>query len=524
MLRPKTSFIEPRRNALGRMLSPQLDGRTLLPDALVGVGLVNNAQALFDGQPIGITRPVRSAGKLVANFASGNWLSADAITNHTVTQGYTGFDANGNVTGIRSRTGQPQMLRVLCNNSTATNIVLQSPGTNILNAALAGKIGLWVHVENQPGYGPGGTPTGNITVDISTSAFGNHLTIGFNSNQVREGWNFLKFVMRDPVAYQTTSPTTEHHPFGISAACTGNGANANIVANSAANLRIATESLSGATLTFDSFWTAWDVQAQVVLGCDAAGNDLMQLGLPRLQERGLLAYFAVPGRIYSSGSRIMSDFTGLSPNMRALYDAGWDCVNHSVNHHASPFAMGQLTSAAEIDYEVAGVQASYASHQALRGCEFYASPQSSSSRLSDQVIRNRGFRLQRHARKWNVSVTPWGIDNPHHVGAFDLGNAANGGVGTSSGAVAGSIAGSQVFSKIKRQIDVAEAYGDTIFCFWHGLTQLGDTGSGEDLTGDNLVMTASAFNRTLDYMISREAIGGLRVRDAMTGFYYGVGR
>ena len=81
-----------------------------------------------------------------------------------------------------------------------------------------------------------------------------------------------------------------------------------------------------------------------------------------------------------------------------------------------------------------------------------------------------------------------------------------------------------MFSKLKRFVDVLEAYGDTGFPFWHGITALGDSGSGEDLTGDNLLLTRSAFQKFIAYLAKREAAAGIRVRDGMTGFYYGVGR
>jgi hypothetical protein len=478
---------------------------------------------LMDGQPMGIARPVRSAGAVVAGFGTGLWTSGSEGTNHTSTQGYTGFDANGAVSGIRSRTGQAEMLRVVCNNNTATNITLQSPGTNILTALTAGKLMLAVYVETQPGYQAGGTPTANISLEVTTAAgvFTNALTIGFNSNQVREGWNFLKFVMRDPLAYQTTSPTTEYHPFGISAACYGTGAAANIRDNAIAGMRIATQNLSGATLYFDSIWTAWDHQAQIVLGCDSVGADLIQYGLPRFQERGWIGYVAPPGRIWASGSKLRTDWTPTRPNnIETMYAAGWECVNHTVNHLSN----GNLTSAAEIDYEIAGVQALYSALNTLRGNEFYASPQSSSSRLSEAVIRNRGIRLQRHARKNNVSVTPWGVDNIHHVGAIDMGSASGGGVSLANGASSGTVAGWQTITKLRRFVDVLEAYGDSGFPFWHGITTLGDSGSGDDLTGDNLLMTKSAFDKFIAYIAEREAAGGIRVRDGIGGFYYGTGR
>lgn len=478
---------------------------------------------LLDGQPLGITRPVRSAGAMVVGFGSGLWLSSDAVTNHTVTQGYTGFDSSGNVTGIRSRTGQAEMLKVACNNNTATNITLQSPVTNLLTALTQGKLMMAVYLETQPGYQAGGTPTGTLNIEVTTASgsFANALIFGYNMNQLREGWNFLKFVQRDPLAYQTASPTIEYHPFGVNSGCYGTGAAANIRDNAVAGIRLATQNLSGATLYFDSIWTGWDHQAQVVLGCDAVGGDLIQHGLPRLQERGWIGYIAPTGRIWTSGSKIKPDWTPTRPNnIEVMCDAGWECVNHTTNHIPN----GALTSAAEIDYEIAGVQALYSALGTIKGNEFYASPQSSSSRLSEAVIRNRGIRLQRHARKYNVSVTPWGVDNIHHVGAIDMGSASGGGVSYANGAVGGSVAGWQTYTKLRRFVDLLEAYGDTGMPFWHGITTLGDSGSGDDLTGDNLLLTKSAFDKTIAYIAEREAAGALRVRDSIGGFYYGTGR
>lgn len=492
-----------------------------LPDSLIGAGLVNPSQGLFEGQPIGITRPVRNAGRMVAGFGTGVW--SRSVGTGTFTQGVTGFDANGNVTGVRSRTGQAEMVTLAPIDNATNRLSMVTPATALLTTALAGKVGLWVHIASQPGYAPGGSLAGTLDIEITTNgarAFGNALVAGFNSNQLREGWNFLKFVQRNPAAYQNVAPATEYHPFGISAACYGTGADANIVANPVTELRINCANMNGATLTFDSLWTGWDCQAQIVLGCDAAGSDLLQYGLPPMQARGWVGYTAIPARIYTSGSKLVSDWTSPATNARTCYDAGWENINHSVNH----IAMNPLTAPAEIDYEVAGVQAMYANAGMLRGAEFYASPQSSSSRLSEAVIRNRGFKLQRHARKWNVSVTPWGIDNPHHVGAIDIGNAAAGGIGTTTGTSAGSVAGWQTLTKLRRFVDVLEAYGDTGLPFWHGITTLGDTGSGDDTTGDNLLMTRSAFEGFINYMAEREAAGGLRVRDGCTGFYYGVGR
>ena len=501
-------------------------GKAMLPDAIVGAGIVNAAQ--LQGQPIGITRPVSNAGKLVVAFTSGVWQSSSEGTNHTSTQGHTGYTAAGVPNGPRSRTGQAAMLKVVCNNNTATNLTLVNGATDILTPALGGKVMLAVYLENQPGYGAGEAgPTGVITLEMTTQAggsFTNASLCSWNQNQLREGWNFLKFVMRNPLAYQTGTGQSEDNPASVSSSCYGTGVDGNIVDSNVTRLRLTTQNLGGATLYFDSIWTGWSAQAQIVLGCDAVGSDLLQYGLPELQQRGWAGYFAAPKRIYVSGSKQVSDWSAKNGNMQALYDAGWECVNHSVNHINinSP----AVTNPGEIHYEVAQAQSMYLHAGFVRGSEFYASPQSASHRMSEEVIRQLGFRGQRHARKYNVSVTPWGVDNCHHLGAIDMGTASGGVTALSvcTAGVNGSVTGWQVFSKLKRFVDVLEAYGDTGFPFWHGITTLGDSGSGEDLTGDNLLLTRSAFQKFIAYLAKREAAAGIRVRDGMTGFYYGVGR
>lgn len=493
-------------------------GRALLPDAVIGAGIVNQAQ--LDGQPIGITRPVRSAGKMVCGFGSGIWTTAG---NLTLTQGYTGFDANGDITGIRSRTGQAEMLRVVCNDNAATDITMNSPATNILTTILNGRFCLKVWAENIPGYGPAGSQTGSLSVTLTTDAggsFANGLLVGFNPNQLREGWNYLTFVMRDFLAYQAASGVTEDHPLGLQASSYGTGVAANVKATAITRIKISPQNLSGATLIFDSVWTGFDCQAQLVLGCDAAGSDLLTHALPIFQQYGWKGYIAVPGRIWTSGSKLMSDWTNPAANARLMYEAGWECINHGANHVRA----GDLTNPAEIDYEISAVQSMYVNAKMVRGCEFYASPQSSSSRLSDKVIAQRGIKLQRHARRCNVAVTPFGIDNPQHIGAIDMGNAGTTSISSTVSNVVVTVTGWQVFSKLKRFIDMLEAYGATGFPFWHGITTLGDSGSGENTTGDNLLLTLSAFTKTAEYIKQREDAGGIRVRDGMTGFYYGVGR
>ena len=181
-----------------------------------------------------------------------------------------------------------------------------------------------------------------------------------------------------------------------------------------------------------------------------------------------------------------------------------------------------MSDEGNIQYQAQMSQQWLLSNKFFRGNEFYASPQSSSSRLSELVIKTLGFKLQRHARKTNIAITPWGIDNPHHVGGIGWGSNAAIAYSSVTGGVTSSTLGQQTLAKMKRTIDVMEVYGDTCIVWWHGITTTGDTGSGEDLTGDNLLITASAITQALAYLRQRELAGGLTVARGFTDMWYGT--
>jgi len=467
-------------------------------------------------QPAEITKPVSTYGKLACRFGTGQWSATTGSP--TLTQGYTGWDGSGAKTGITSRTGQPDMLKVVPAANTNEVIRLGTFATNMLTKALGGKFGLWVYVEAQPGYQVGGTLAGTLSVGISTNAatMGNSLSVGYTTNQVREGWNFLSFVMRNPLAYQSGSGATEYHPFGVACSGFGTGVDSNILATDAARIEISWLNMFGATMYFDSMWTAFTATPQIVWGNDA-GTNLLELAKPIFDSYGWAGYAAHP---YSSGGThgVITDLSSnIAANGLALYASGWDFTNHTANHPP----LGGLSVEAQIVYEMETARAWQLALGLTRGVEFYSSPQSSSSRLSEGVISGMGFKLQRHARKWNVHVTPFGIDNPGHLGAIDMGNASSGGVSSITAGTGGSVSGFQTATKIKRAIDVVVAYQCAFFPFWHGVTQSGDTGSGEDATGDNLLLTYSAFQQVCAYVRQLEAAGSLQVCRGMTGFYYG---
>ena len=501
--------------------------------AVMGVLSQTEVPSALDGR--GLVRPVRSAGRMLIGFGSEATWTDNGGAEAYLTRNVSGFDgATGARTGVVSRTGRPTMLQWAPTVDAVGEIVCGAG--KVLTPAINGQIVLVVHVAGQPGYQPGNVNTalkGSIALTLTTHATrsnANALNVNFNVNQLREGWNFLKFVMRNPNAYTSGSGVAEDHPFGVSAVRIGTGADTNIRDNPITGVKVAVVNMGGATLTFDSIWTGIDTQAQIVLGCDQATSDTINLGLPLLAARGWVGYTAFPVRMLALGQDryiLNPDASGQLPWAKQLYAAGWDTCNHSANHlpgganSGVTDHMASLTDPAAIAFEVEVARQMMLGHGLIRGAEFYASPQSQSSRLSERVIRESGFRLQRHSRKCNVTVTPWGVDNLHHIGAIDMGSSVNGGVMTTTGGAASVVAGSGRASRIIRQLQVIEAYGDTVFPFWHALTA---AGGAEDLVGDNITMTQASLAAVLDHIEAREAVGALRVTDGLTGWFYGIGR
>lgn len=461
-------------------------------------------------QPAAIARPVSTWGKLACRFGSGQWTAS--VGTPTLTQGYTGWDGAGNKSGITSRTGMPDMLKMVTTPSTSQQIQLGTFATNMLTKTLAGKFGLWVYIENA-------LPSA-ISFELSTTGgVTNGLYVSFTSQQLRLGWNFVKFVMRDPTAYVDGSGTTEYHPYGVAASNYGTGATTNIKDSDCGFLTITTTSTANAaTLYFDSIWTGFACQPQVVLGCDG-GLNTEAIAVPIFQANSWIGYHAYPIRV-GSKMVITDPISTAGPGtalQQRMYGYGWDVINHSANHTTN----GTMTLESEIVYELETAKAWQLSLDLTRGVEFYASPQSSTSALAEKVIEGLGYKLQRHAKHWNTSVTPWGVDNMNAIGSIDMGNTLGGAYTVTTSGASSNVDGWQIYSKLQIALDVIEAYGDTLFAFWHGVTTSGDTGTGENLTGDDLLLTASAFTKFCADLRARELAGRFTVCKGMTGFYYG---
>jgi len=241
----------------------------------------------------------------------------------------------------------------------------------------------------------------------------------------------------------------------------------------------------GITWYLDSLWTGFENTPQIVLGSDDYGTDLLDHCLPIFQNYGWIGYVAAAYRIWTGGQTEVSTWAETAPILTAMANAGWDIINHTVNHRR----MGDLTSSSDIQYEIQA-QDTWLRSLGLptQGLKFFVSPQGSSSRLSESVIKDSWITAQRHFRKWNTSITQFGIDNPHHIGSLGMED----------------IEYAQTFDKIKKQIDIAVAYEDTLYLFWHKLITQGDPGDGTGNTGDYSSMYQSNWDMSINYIRSLE--------------------
>lgn len=463
-----------------------------------------------------------TGGKLVSDFTSGKWTAT--VGTPTLTN-VTGYNASGVRTGVVSRTGQASMLQF---QSTADNDRIQL-ALGALNVACAGRIGLWVHCANVTNYDTGAGPTtGRIRLEVSTSAasFGNCARVEWTiEGQLREGWNFLKFVQNGAVYNNAANLTagganthTAGHPYGIGAIIFGTGADSEFATNNVRSLGIAVTGCVGWTLTFDAIVTDFESKTVFVLGCDQAAQSCLDIAVPLLASYGAQGYICSPRNVLANPTtatyanmdadasyKDVSSLRATYPVVASVYDAGWDVINHTLTHRSMGYLTG-AAGAAEIQMEIDRSRAWAYGGGIRRGGEFYASPQSSTSRLSEAVIAGSGILMQRHIKPINNAFTPFGFDNPNHIGGLDLGNQTN----------------AQTLARLSVIIDNVCRYGDVFFPFWHEIRTLGDPGDGSGVyTLDNLNIYASNFRQIVAYMAAKVASGEAQGFKTPTQLYYG---
>lgn len=501
---------------------------------------------LPDGQPVAITGGASVKALLVepANGAVVNW-GAGAPTIATVypvqTTGasagkpnavsrnvdptLTTVAAGAGYSGVPlSRTGMNAMVQVTPDTN-ATAVIfrtLLSSGAGQCSSGTASalqgsplNIGMWIWIPFLPQANVGGsaaTPTIQLQVTAANGGTGGTI-IGWNNNQLKEGWNFLKFVdTRGTIAAGA-------HPLGVSATFSGDANDPFLAANNGAVRRVVVliNNLSGVPVIIDSIWTGISSKAAVVLGCDASGVDLSTYAAPRLATNGLPFYMAIPRSVQTSAYSgtvdrvaVVADYTALGAGAAAAVAAGAHVCNHTMTHvqASASNTMGSLTTPQDILYEVMAWQAwARASGMPERGNEFYAAPQGSWSRLSEETIKQSGvIKMQRCWPQYNTPRTPWGIPNPHVIGSLDMGDQTYAGC----------------YTALQSVLNVIEIYGDTLHTFWHVVQTAGDTGDLSAKTGNALNIYQSSFNAFADDIGARVAAGRMQALSP-SQWYYGSG-
>lgn len=427
---------------------------------------------------------------------------------------------------VVSRTGQATMLQVTPATDAATHLTM---ALGAVNVALANsetgnaEFGCWVHIANQNGAGVGeAVPGGTIQFELTTApASVAHLAqVSFNSNYLREGWNFLKFVTNGAVYNSVNnlkasgSAYTGAHPFGIACAIFGTGANSEIYANNIRSIAINLVTMGGWTLTFDSVWTRFDGIATVIPMADQATDDSVVNALPVFNEYGWKAGFMNPRGVLANpttdtyaaldAAGIYNDITsysGFGPPAVEMYAAGWDCLNHSMTHRSA----GYLANPGEIKLEVTRARAWAHRSGMYRGTEFYVSPNSSTSRLSEKAVEDTGMLWQRHGKPLSNMVTQWGFDNTRYIGGYDMGHQTT----------------AQSVSLMTNIVDQIIRYKSVFMPFWHFIRTTGDPGDGTGIyTVDNLNIYASNWRQFWAYVRTKELAGQIRVLSP-TQYWYG---
>ena len=491
--------------------------------------IIKASNSWMDDQPVGITSPVRSAGKLVCSFRAAEWGGYGGNAGGTGLSDTTGFDAYGNKTGTYTNgygtnpvsiTGHPTLLK--CVPTDAANEGIGSPttfATTIKTAQISGKIGLWLYVE--------GPSSSAVRMNLSTLAGDNSngIEISWTSAVVKPGWNFLVAVLRNPAAYTLGNSAYEYHPDGVAISTTGTGANFNIIDNPIAAIRIYLASPdTGSAYYFDSLWTDFDTQAQYTLGFDASDNSIYNLALPLMRHRGYVStnfYY-----IDSASKRIVTDYTlSTADNLHRFYDAGWEVVNHSATHIPGTLGtptMATLTNAAEIAYELRALRAMFMAEGFVRGSHFYVSPNSATSELAEKVIADIGYPLQRHGQaNAFLQITPYGLPNPRKGGGIYIGSSTAVGRKTTGGVSAQVTGFHQIQQAKEGYIDTAIAYGATLQLFTHGVESTGDDGTGNQVPTNANNIKYSHLQKLLEYLNEKEDAGEIRGLEGSDHLWYG---
>lgn len=472
----------------------------------------------------GIARPCKKRGRRVCGFNAysdtanaaylankNGWFKhaqggGANITVANATNNYTGIDAAGAITGIRSQTGTAAMLRLAwagASDFTLNNDLTVGTKNGGVGEFLNGLVGVWVFIE--------GYVSGNIKLSVQSWWQPAQNEATYTSNYLTSGWNFLVFARK---ANPTSDGDVEAHPFGLveSIGTGGNISQAAWVTNRTNLISIRFENLVCTAMYLDSIWTDWETTPQFCIGADSSGTYTESVMLPKFNAYGWKGYIAEPFRVGNGADTIeVTDFnsyagngvTGSTQYLDMAYAAGWDIINHTINHPD----MDNTTTPQGIYYELTAAKAWQLSLGYSRGNDYYAGPRGRYSSVTITALRNLGFVAQRDGIGGINQITPFtktpiAGDNML-IRALDVGgNAWLYGTGAPWQA-----SGIADINNIRTFVDMAIKYKSTACIFVHAITSIGDNGLGTGNSGSSVIMYKSTWDLMCDYIREKELAG-----------------
>lgn len=446
-------------------LTPQAEAvRVSLPQGAVAKSWGTDASgAAVQGEPIdSIARDLAAAAtsalgrgryalrpetSIVQVATASGWVSNSAIQISVAE--YPKIAPNGRASGLRLVTNAADTFAEARCVTDVTSFTLGTPRL----------VCLWV-------YWPDGQ-SGNIGIRFTSDAFASKtrtFTFAY-PGQVHAGWNLL---VVDPDDDGTTSPnnSTWASAGGMTTSETVNG-----VAIQLNNTGGSTSAITAYIASVHSM-SAGISRGAILIGFDQISEaSIASTALPIMKAEGFAGYHAGDGDLMTGTAADRLDF---------LYDAGWDVIQQGIGHIDYAANIGALES----DFDAA--RAILQSRGWTRALDFFAYPYSANSEATDAILADRGVRMARSGKAWTIRSSKWGHPKLIGHGAVNIGG--------------------KTLTTVKKLVDKAANYGETISLYAHGITAGGD---GTTPPADQLYWYVNDFQSLITYISGYVSAGNL---------------
>lgn len=470
-------------SADGEFVVEDFEPMTQIETAAVRTGLPALQSGIkFDGAHRQLTDP----GTKVVTFS--------ASTMSTRTGSPTIADVSGADMSEFPIDGSQRAVQLVCGSTfDELNIV----DANLTDFAIDNMFGMLVYIKGCPGKGAGETAVGcylKVTLGCdSGTAYTNYVAVTWNNNQLREGFNWLVW-----------RPASDVHPTGIFVSTAGTGLTS-ILAGTTVKKMILSASVMNSTDTeiyLISAYTGFYSKGGVVFNIDAAGNDVLNIVIPYMDEYGWIGNIMAAkdgSGNYTLETLMPIDFKlSSSHNLFGIYEAGWQVSPHSMTHRN----ISSMTDQGEVYAELKMSQWWLLANGFQRGNNYYAAPQNQISSDSFDTM-SALVDIQRGYYHANVNPCPWGGIDSAHFGSTGWENRTL----------------TAAWSEIKALLD----YGAMCVVAWHTVTKTDDPEDGSTYgTGSGATTQYWSNAKTiLDNIRALELEGSVIVFQGFDDYVYG---